>query len=61
MSDRHYFAREAPDALERERRELAQQLADPITTRRLTGLGITEGWRCLEVGAGAGSVAYAPG
>lgn len=30
---------------------------DPITTARLAGTGVTDGWRCLEVGAGGGSVA----
>ena len=34
-----------------------QQAWDPGTFRHLTGLGVSEGWRCLEVGAGAGSVA----
>ncbi|HTH46745.1 MAG TPA: methyltransferase domain-containing protein [Candidatus Limnocylindria bacterium] len=30
---------------------------DPITRRRLSALGLGRGWACLEVGAGAGSVA----
>lgn len=30
---------------------------DPGTIRHLTALGVAEGWRCLEVGAGGGSVA----
>ena len=30
---------------------------DPCTIRRLTALGVAEGARCLEVGAGAGSIA----
>jgi SAM-dependent methyltransferase len=30
---------------------------DPITTARLAETGVTDGWRCLEVGAGGGSVA----
>ncbi|QFU89860.1 class I SAM-dependent methyltransferase [Amycolatopsis sp. YIM 10] len=29
---------------------------DPVTRRRLGGIGVTEGWRCLEVGAGSGTV-----
>jgi ubiquinone/menaquinone biosynthesis C-methylase UbiE len=32
-------------------------LFDPGTTRHLTALGVAEGWHCLEVGAGAGSIA----
>jgi SAM-dependent methyltransferase len=30
---------------------------DPVTFRHLTAVGVGPGWRCLEVGAGAGSVA----
>ncbi len=30
---------------------------DPSTVRRLTYLGVASGWRCLEVGAGHGSIA----
>ena len=33
------------------------ELYDPITTRHLEALGVQEGWRCLEVGGGSGSVA----
>jgi len=37
-------------------RSLEQSL-DPATTRHLRARGVGAGWRCLEVGAGAGSVA----
>src|SRR5262245_56176755 len=30
---------------------------DPSTRRHLTALGLEPGWRCLEVGAGGGSIA----
>lgn len=30
---------------------------DPVTIARLTELGVRPGWRCLEVGAGSGSIA----
>jgi SAM-dependent methyltransferase len=30
---------------------------DPSTVRYLTGLGVTDGWACWEVGAGSGSIA----
>jgi SAM-dependent methyltransferase len=56
FSDR-YLSKDSPDALERERLALLTQIADPITTRRLTALGVGPGWRCLDVGAGDGSVA----
>jgi SAM-dependent methyltransferase len=52
-----YFAKDSPDAFERERLALLTRLADPITTGRLIRLGVRPGWRCLEVGAGDGSVA----
>ena len=30
---------------------------DPVTIQHLETIGVTTGWRCLEVGAGAGSMA----
>src|SRR5438270_6702229 len=30
---------------------------DPVTRRHLAALGLAAGWRCLEVGAGTGSIA----
>jgi len=52
-----YFAADADAAFERERLRLLGQLMDPMTTGRLDRLGVGRGWRCLEVGAGDGSVA----
>lgn len=34
-----------------------QAIADGTTQRHLLALGVTKGWRCLEVAAGAGSIA----
>jgi trans-aconitate methyltransferase len=42
---------------ERRRLALLQERYDPGTTRRLIDIGVTAGWTCLEVGAGAGSIA----
>lgn len=44
---------------ERERERLALLAAgfDPVTLPHLERLGVAPGWRCLEVGAGEGSVA----
>jgi SAM-dependent methyltransferase len=39
------------------RLRLLEQHADPTTIRRLEATGISSGWRCLEVGAGRGSIA----
>ena len=51
-----YFWRvhELDDQLTRLR--LIEQFNDPSTFRQLDGIGVAEGWQCLEVGAGAGSV-----
>lgn len=40
------------------RLSLLEQSHDRISRRRLLDAGVEEGWRCLEVGAGAGSIAY---
>jgi SAM-dependent methyltransferase len=40
-----------------ERLRTLEALFDPGTFRHLEALGVAEGWRCLEVGAGGGSVA----
>jgi SAM-dependent methyltransferase len=45
-----------PDSA-RARHALRERMLDPLTTRRLSGLGVRKGWRCLEVGAGSGSIA----
>jgi SAM-dependent methyltransferase len=34
-----------------------EAVLDPVTTRHLETISVTEGWKCLEAGAGAGSVA----
>jgi SAM-dependent methyltransferase len=42
----------------RERLALLEQELDPATRRHLLDAGVSRGWRCLEVGAGAGSIAH---
>ena len=46
-------------AWEQERDRLAGLSAqfDPVTVRHLAAVGVAPGWRCLEIGAGAGSIA----
>jgi SAM-dependent methyltransferase len=39
------------------RLEAIATMADPETRRHISGLGLSPGWDCLEVGAGTGSVA----
>jgi len=47
--------RDSPD-LERVRLRLLEEYHDPVTTSQLDAIGVGEGWRCLDVGAGGGSV-----
>jgi SAM-dependent methyltransferase len=42
---------------EQARLRALENLFDPATTHYLAGLGVGPGWRCLEVGGGAGSIA----
>lgn len=44
-------------AIQRDRLRLLATLLDEGTFRLLNGRGVKAGWRCLEVGAGGGSVA----
>ena len=39
-----------------QRLALLEGQLDPISQRRLTGLGVGDGWQCLEVGGGGGSL-----
>ena len=51
-----YFWSDHQAADELARLKLIEQFNDPSTFRQLDGIGVAEGWRCLEVGAGGGSV-----
>jgi ubiquinone/menaquinone biosynthesis C-methylase UbiE len=41
---------------ERERLAALERGGDPSTIACLTSIGVEEGWRCLEIGAGGGSI-----
>jgi SAM-dependent methyltransferase len=43
------------EELERARLALLEEVYDPQTVRQFDAIGICVGWRCLDVGAGAGS------
>ena len=58
MSDQQYFASHEREGTELERLRLVEQFGDPTTIRHLQSIGVLQGWKCLEVGAGAGSVAH---
>ena len=56
MSGSEYlFENAAPEAADRF--SALAMLFDPVTIRHFEALGITEGWDCLELGAGGGSIA----
>lgn len=42
--------------VERSRLRLLEEYHDPLTAGQLDAIGVGEGWRCLDVGAGGGSV-----
>jgi 2-polyprenyl-3-methyl-5-hydroxy-6-metoxy-1,4-benzoquinol methylase len=46
-----------PEAAERTRLAAMAAVCDPTTIRILDDFGVAAGWRCLEVGAGSGSIA----
>jgi SAM-dependent methyltransferase len=57
MSQGQYFAANELYEAELGRLHLVEKFHDPNTIRYLKNLGVTKGWKCLEVGAGAGSIA----
>jgi SAM-dependent methyltransferase len=50
------LAQAGAEELEQARLDLLEQVTDPSTVRQLDAIGVGEGWRCLDVGAGGGSV-----
>jgi hypothetical protein len=57
MAEQQYVLSHTADAAERERLALWEHIEDARSQRHLAALGIQQGWRCLEVGAGHGSIA----
>jgi ubiquinone/menaquinone biosynthesis C-methylase UbiE len=43
--------------LEYQRLDLMSKVLDPWTRKYLTALGVSQGWQCLELGSGNGSIA----
>jgi len=58
-SDNHTHTYVFDQAWQQERRRLSslEDLFDSASQRHLSALGLDQGWRCLEVGCGAGSLA----
>ena len=57
MAEDDYVLSYTAEASERERLGLIERIVDPFSQRHLATLGIQQGWRCLEVGAGHGAMA----
>jgi hypothetical protein len=57
MGDGDYLLARADECAERARLRNLEAWLDPITVEHLEATGIAAGWRCLEVGAGGGSIA----
>lgn len=57
MNKPQYYAAGEKDEPELERIKALQEVCDPATIRRLEKIGVSKGWKRLEIGAGAGSVA----
>jgi hypothetical protein len=55
--ERYLYAAEKKEDEEFRRLRLQANIWDPATIRHLEAIGVSEGWRCLEVGAGTGSIA----
>lgn len=56
MSTNHYIFDKNPQNQERRRLQLIEAALDHQSIDRLKRTGIQAGWRCLELGAGAGSI-----
>lgn len=53
----HYVATVSPEDVEWKRVSLLEAMCDGIPTRYLDALGVASGWRCIDIGAGRGSIA----
>lgn len=56
MTERKYMASEMKVEADQERLSWQEKTWDPVTFRNLEMIGVTQGWKCLEVGAGYGSI-----
>lgn len=57
MSQAEYIFSDSQNLKERERLQIIEKIFDRKTRQRILKTGITEKWQCLEIGAGAGSIA----
>jgi tRNA A58 N-methylase Trm61 len=57
LGEERYVHPTEKDDVELSRLTAQADILDPVTIRHLKTIGVAEGWKCLEVGAGAGSIA----
>jgi SAM-dependent methyltransferase len=57
MPEEQYVFGQSPEEIEEQRLAILESRHDQGTIRRMKELGVSPGWRCLEVGAGRGSIA----
>lgn len=57
MSVRQQFGAGEKEEAVMTRLQLLEKVYDPVSIRHLETIGVARGWKCLEVGAGAGSMA----
>ena len=56
MAQSEYVFHRVEDRRELERLRMIELVFDPASRRRILATGLQAGWRCLEVGPGAGSI-----
>jgi SAM-dependent methyltransferase len=56
MNTDYVFSPRSSPEVERTRLGLLEEYHDPLTVSQLDAIGVREGWRCLDIGAGGGSV-----
>jgi SAM-dependent methyltransferase len=52
----YVLSQERSPEVEQARLRLLEEYHDPLSADQLNAIGVSEGWRCLDVGAGGGSV-----
>ena len=52
---KYTLSQDAAEELEQARLALLEEVCDAQTVRQFDAIGVGVGWRCLDVGAGAGS------
>ncbi|MGL6342411.1 MAG: class I SAM-dependent methyltransferase [Waterburya sp.] len=56
MAESKYIFTDTQFTSELERLQLIEKISDPASRQIMLATGLTTGWQCLEVGAGAGSI-----